>query len=257
MYYSSCLIWESFLLQDNCSDAWVSTDGCGWGNWMLQAPGKNSLLHQELMWRWKVQSIKTGKVIKDVVVMATGNSESVWLAEPLLESSVKHGCYTTYAFGSCQIWRFICAKNALNMNGSPVLFRSYYWPQSYTSEIPSDCRIWEATQATSAAPTCFKHIVIGNRQPYIDAAIGCNNPSNFMVWKEAKALFEACQIGQFLSIGIGQTTSNQHPETWFSSAVSTYRHHQGNKACWISLGRDRFWLGLGFLPLSLFPCIIN
>lgn len=98
------------------------------------------------------------------------------------------------------------------MNGSPVLFRSYHQPQSLESEIPLDCRVWEAARATSAAPTFFKRIIIGNGQPYIDAAIGCNNPSD-MVLNEAKALFGAREIGCFLSIGTGQTkvTSIREP----------------------------------------------
>jgi len=80
----------------------------------------------------------------------------------------------------------------------PILFRSY---QSHESH--SGCKIWEAARATSAAPTFFKHIEIGNKQYFIDGGLGCNNPSR-VVLDEAEALFGTCQIGCLVSIGTGQ-----------------------------------------------------
>ena len=79
----------------------------------------------------------------------------------------------------------------------PVLFRSYQ-----SQETHSSCKIWEAAQATSAAPTFFKHMEIGNKQPFIDGGLGCNNPSK-LVLKEAKVVFPFYQIGCLLSIGTG------------------------------------------------------
>ncbi len=80
----------------------------------------------------------------------------------------------------------------------PILFRSY---QSHETHL--GCKIWEAAWATSAAPTFFKHIEIGNKQPFIDGGLGCNNPSR-VVLDEAEALFGTCQIGCLVSIGTGQ-----------------------------------------------------
>src|SRR6267143_6345722 len=83
----------------------------------------------------------------------------------------------------------------------PILFRSY---QSHESH--SGCKIWEAARATSAAPTFFKHIEIGNKQYFIDGGLGCNNPSR-VVLDEAEALFGTCQIGCLVSIGTGQAAT--------------------------------------------------
>jgi len=80
----------------------------------------------------------------------------------------------------------------------PVLFRSYP-----SQETHSGCKIWEAARATSAAPTFFKRIEIGNQQPFIDGGLGCNNPSKLLL-KEAKVVFPAHQIGCLVSIGTGQ-----------------------------------------------------
>jgi predicted acylesterase/phospholipase RssA len=80
----------------------------------------------------------------------------------------------------------------------PVLFRSYE-----SHEPHPGCKIWEAARATSAAPTFFKRIVIGNKQPFIDGGLGCNNPSK-LVLSEAKAVFPTHQIGCLVSIGTGQ-----------------------------------------------------
>jgi patatin-like phospholipase/acyl hydrolase len=85
----------------------------------------------------------------------------------------------------------------MNANIS-VLFRSYQ-----SQETHSGCKIWEAARATSAAPTFFKHIEIGNKQPFIDGGLGCNNPSK-LVLKEAQVVFPFQQIGCLVSIGTGQ-----------------------------------------------------
>jgi predicted acylesterase/phospholipase RssA len=80
----------------------------------------------------------------------------------------------------------------------PVLFRTY---QSHETHL--HCKIWEAARATSAAPTFFKHIEIGNKQPFVDGGLGHNNPSR-AVLDEAEAVFGGHQIGCLVSIGTGQ-----------------------------------------------------
>ena len=90
--------------------------------------------------------------------------------------------------------------NAHDMSASiPVLFRTYQ-----SREVHSDCRIWEAARATSAAPTFFKRIDLGGKQPFIDGGLGRNNPSR-LVLDEAKHLFGSRQLGLLLSVGTGMT----------------------------------------------------
>jgi len=99
--------------------------------------------------------------------------------------------------------------NAYNMNANiPVLFRTYK-----SHEPHSDCKIWEAARATSAAPAFFKHINIGRAQPYIDGGLGRNNPSR-VVLDEAKALFGARHIGCLVSIGTGHVETISIKKSW-------------------------------------------
>ena len=98
----------------------------------------------------------------------------------------------------------------------PVLFRTY---ESF--EPHSNCKIWEAARATSAAPTFFKHIEIGRAQPYIDGGLGRNNPSR-VVLDEAKRLFSAHHIGCLVSIGTGHAETISIKKSWgFHQIVST------------------------------------
>ncbi|EKM81516.1 hypothetical protein AGABI1DRAFT_83008 [Agaricus bisporus var. burnettii JB137-S8] len=124
--------------------------------------------------------------MKSVVKTVTGDSES-----PLLEGDQAGVCRT-----------FVCAKNAHNMD-IPVLFRTYQ-----SGETHSNCKIWEAARATSAAPTFFKRAIIGRNQPFIDGGLGRNNPSQ-VVLEEANVLFGARQIGCLVSIGTGQAGVNK------------------------------------------------
>ena len=79
----------------------------------------------------------------------------------------------------------------------PILFRTY---QSHKAHL--NCKIWEAARATSAAPTFFKRIEIGNKH-FVDGGLGHNNPSR-VVLDEAEAIFGGHQIGCLVSIGTGQ-----------------------------------------------------
>jgi hypothetical protein len=68
--------------------------------------------------------------------------------------------------------------------------------------------IWEAARATSAAPTFFKRIAIGElgqvKEQFIDAGMGCNNPTQ-EVLDEASAIFgEDHPLGLIISLGTGQ-----------------------------------------------------
>lgn len=82
--------------------------------------------------------------------------------------------------------------------GIPVLFRTYV-----STENPnSDCTIWEAARATSAAPTFFKGMKI-KTQTYVDGGMGHNNPTPLVI-EEAKRVFPNQPISFVLSIGTGK-----------------------------------------------------
>ena len=101
---------------------------------------------------------------------------------------------------------FICAMPASNL-AHPRRFRTY--PVRELASV--NCRIWEAARATTAAPTFFKRIAIGQeghaKEEFIDAGIGCNNPVS-QVLEEARNVFENDKaVGCLISIGTG------HPGT--------------------------------------------
>jgi len=91
---------------------------------------------------------------------------------------------------------------ALNMS-SPRIFRTY----QVRSNQSYNCEIWEAARATSAAPTFFKRIRIGEKdleEEFIDAGLGCNNPVR-QVLEEAENVFGPSRhIACIISIGTGQ-----------------------------------------------------
>ena len=97
---------------------------------------------------------------------------------------------------------FVCAMPAQNM-AHPRCFRSY----SVRENTSPNCLIWEAARATTAAPTFFKSIAIGEedrvKELFIDGRLRCNNPSN-QVLDEADALFgDDSTLGCLLSLGTG------------------------------------------------------
>ncbi|KIM34548.1 hypothetical protein M408DRAFT_60069 [Serendipita vermifera MAFF 305830] len=81
--------------------------------------------------------------------------------------------------------------------GNPHLFRTYGVRDTTTT----DCKIWEAVRATSAAPTFFDAITIGT-EDYVDGGFGCNNPVGW-VYQEAKAIWPGREIGCIISLGTG------------------------------------------------------
>jgi hypothetical protein len=91
------------------------------------------------------------------------------------------------------------------INKEPMLFRTW----CADSDPGYNCTIWEAGRATSAAPKLFKRIFIediGLQEEFIDAALGCNNPVQYLV-KEAQREFGAMtptrEVGCIVSIGTG------------------------------------------------------
>jgi hypothetical protein len=101
---------------------------------------------------------------------------------------------------------FVCAVPANSM-AFPRRFRTY----PVRALASPDCTIWEAARATTAAPTFFKRIAIGEegqaKEEFIDGGLGCNNPAA-QVLEEARNIFGNDRLVHCLiSIGTG------HPGT--------------------------------------------
>ena len=63
-------------------------------------------------------------------------------------------------------------KDATN-NRAPIFLRSYKNPQEI-STLPN-IKLWEAARATSAAPTYFAPMKVGDYE-LVDGGLGANNP---------------------------------------------------------------------------------
>lgn len=97
---------------------------------------------------------------------------------------------------------FVCAMPANSM-AHPRRFRTY----RTRANASTNCRIWEAARATTAAPTFFKRIAIGEeghaKEEFIDGALGYNNPAK-EVLEEAKSFFGSDRpVRCLVSIGTG------------------------------------------------------
>ncbi|KZT36504.1 FabD/lysophospholipase-like protein [Sistotremastrum suecicum HHB10207 ss-3] len=96
---------------------------------------------------------------------------------------------------------FVCAIPAADIT-TPRLFRTY----AVGTREPFDCTIWEAARATSADPTLFTRIRIGEDghvEDFIDGGLGFNNPAE-LILEEAKRLFPDRSLACLLSIGAGK-----------------------------------------------------
>lgn len=71
-------------------------------------------------------------------------------------------------------FRFVVAtrRDALNNRG-PVFLRSYKHP--HDSRGLSNVKIWQAARATSAAPTYFSSMKVGDYE-LVDGGLSANNP---------------------------------------------------------------------------------
>jgi hypothetical protein len=101
---------------------------------------------------------------------------------------------------------FVVTKTAANINSAPTIFRTYDGKQIR----PSQCAIWQAARATSAAPTFFKAISIDRPRPaitYVDGGLGYNNPSEVAL-EEARRIWPTCTEFGLVSIGTGRPQAN-------------------------------------------------
>ena len=92
---------------------------------------------------------------------------------------------------------------AKHVNKEPRLFRTWE-----ADKYPGyNCTIWEAGRATSAAPTFFKRICIGDpglQEEFIDAGIGCNNPVRYLIEEAQREFGLVREVSCIISIGTGK-----------------------------------------------------
>jgi predicted acylesterase/phospholipase RssA len=103
-----------------------------------------------------------------------------------------------------QCHTFVVAQMAQHVTAPPTVFRSYH----AEGVSKSKCAIWEAARATSAAPSFFKPMTVGNPPPpitYVDGGLGYNNPAKLAVI-EATAIWPGKQIC-LVSLGTGHPSA--------------------------------------------------
>ena len=101
---------------------------------------------------------------------------------------------------------FVVAKTAADANARPTVFRTYSGKQIQ----PSECLIWQAARATSAAPTFFMPMKIDRPRPaitYVDGGLGHNNPAEVAL-DEARRIWPDCSQVGLVSIGTGRPKAN-------------------------------------------------
>jgi hypothetical protein len=102
---------------------------------------------------------------------------------------------------------FVVAKMAKHVDGPPTVFRSYLG----NGIQPSQCAVWQAARATSAAPSFFKEMYIDNPRPainYVDGGLGHNNPAEVAL-EEAERIWPTAKHFCLVSIGTGQRRAIQ------------------------------------------------
>ncbi len=116
------------------------------------------------------------------------------MGEDLMEDGSEHD-----AKGQC----FVCVMPADRV-GEPRRLASFLTNDKL---FQSDLKIWEAARATTAASYYFKPmpLTVGKclTEEYIDAAIGCNNPVEYLLHEAADRIGTARRLGCVISIGTG------------------------------------------------------
>jgi hypothetical protein len=101
-------------------------------------------------------------------------------------------------------------------------FRTYV----VRNDATPNCKIWEAARATTAAPTFFKRIAIGEpghiKEQFLDAAVGCNNPTQEILNESRLVFGDNRHLGVLISLGTGQkTTPSLAGSTTFQKILPT------------------------------------
>jgi hypothetical protein len=90
--------------------------------------------------------------------------------------------------------------------GKPRFVRSFYGDQGTEDTWDDGIMIWEAARATTAASSFFKPQRLGrgkSTQKFIDAAIGVNNPVDYLLAEAVNEFGSARRLGCVVSIGTG------------------------------------------------------
>lgn len=137
---------------------------------------------------FKEGSFKATTLEKEVQVLVATKE----LGESMLRESDDAGLART----------FVCAVPAANM-AHPRLFRSY----PVRENAGTNCKIWEAARATTAAPTFFKRITIvddgGAQEDFLDGGLRFNNPARLVLEEAMKSFGGASKLRCLVSIGTG------------------------------------------------------
>lgn len=131
-------------------------------------------------------------VIRKLVQLKLGDPDMLLLDEENMHNS-------------CKV--FLMAVNQTGANNhAPVMLRTYQHPL----EIPDlpKMKLWEACRATSAAPSFFQPMTVGDKT-FLDGGLQANNPLGWM-WNEVLTVYgprrNTCC---FLSIGTGTPKSEK------------------------------------------------
>ncbi|EAA35443.1 hypothetical protein GE21DRAFT_2556 [Neurospora crassa] len=115
---------------------------------------------------------------------------------------------------------FVCAVTSAKI-GPPRRFRSY----SSKDRKYSNCKIWEAARATSAAPTFFAPMTISHNnvpEEFLDGALGYNNPITEVLNEAGTSLDPTLKLGCILSLGCGTKADKtlRRSGRWFGQGLS-------------------------------------
>jgi patatin-like phospholipase/acyl hydrolase len=131
------------------------------------------------------------ETIQKLIEEKLGDKNHVMSAKPIPPKTPSQ-CHT-----------FVVATMAGDVRALPMLFRSY----SVAGERQTQCPIWQAARATTAAPTYFKPILIGVPSvAYMDGGLGHNNPAHLAL-SEARRLWGQDAVVYLLSIGTGHQSA--------------------------------------------------
>ncbi|TFK24383.1 phospholipase [Coprinopsis marcescibilis] len=106
---------------------------------------------------------------------------------------------------------FVTTCRADNLNNSIATHMRTYTNKSVDKSF-ADFKIWEAARATSAAPTYFPRIKLGDFE-YIDGGVGFNNPVLLLLLESRLQFGFARPLGCLVTIGTGMNPNIALPET--------------------------------------------
>jgi predicted acylesterase/phospholipase RssA len=113
-----------------------------------------------------------------------------------------------------------------------------YTPAKQRLPGSSDCEVWQAARATSAAPTFFEPMDIGG-QRYWDGGCMQNNPVK-VAMEEADNIWPGRQVGCIVSIGCGRTPVGQLDDSFMGKIGKVRAQITATEPSHLDVVRD-FW----------------